>query len=245
MTPAPGNATGPGLGGKERADVYTHYFVGANVTMSRYFGSPEMAERARAMLRSAAMIEFVQAPERLDPGLLAEVQVKVSNVGAGHKLPTGFPEGREVWIDFKVLDARGATLYESGAIRDGRTEPGTRSYKAVLGDPQGNVVDIEVWKADRILSDTRILPKGSALERYTFLVPSGAEGPLTLVAELNYVSFPQELLDQLLGEGALEGEVVLMTSATHTVALGAVGQAQPASAGGVERATTTSGARRE
>jgi len=111
MTPALGFATDPGLGGKERADVSTHYFAGANVTMSRHFGSPEMAERARAMLRSAATIEFLRPPQRLEPGARAEVQVKVSNVGAGHKLPTGFPEGREVWIDFRVLDAHGSTLY--------------------------------------------------------------------------------------------------------------------------------------
>src|SRR6185503_1001932 len=73
-------------------------------------------------------------------------------------------EGREVWIDFKVQDADGAVLFESGAIRDGKTEPGTRSYKAVLCDPENNVVDLEVWKADRLVADTRILPKGHTLE---------------------------------------------------------------------------------
>src|SRR6185503_14217430 len=181
--------------------------------------------------RSAATIEFVQPPARVEAGTPLEVRVRVTNTGAGHKLPTGFPEGREVWIDFKVQDADGAVLFESGAIRDGKTEPGTRSYKAVLCDPANNVVDLEVWKADRLVADTRILPKGNALETYSFALPPGAKGPLTLVADLFYASFSQALLDELLGEGVLKGEVVLMTSARHTLEVGAsVPLAAPAAA---------------
>jgi hypothetical protein len=232
MTPGPGIATSPGLGGKSRPDVYSHFFAGANVTMNKHFGSPEMAERSRQMLRSAATIEFLRAPARLEPGEQAEVEVKVSNVGAGHKLPTGFPEGREVWIDFRVLDADGSVLYESGAVRDGRTEPGTRSFKATLGDSQGNVVDLEVWKADRILSDTRILPNGFAVAGYSFALPADARGPLTLVADLYYASFSQEFLDELLGTGVLQGEVVLMTSARKVVELGPVLAPDPAASVG-------------
>jgi len=231
MKAAPGVATNPGLGGKERSDIATHFFAGANATMDTYFGRPEMAERAREMLRSAATIEFVQPPARVEAGTPLEVRVRVTNTGAGHKLPTGFPEGREVWIDFKVQDADGAVLFESGAIRDGKTEPGTRSYKAVLCDPANNVVDLEVWKADRLVADTRILPKGNALETYSFALPPGAKGPLTLVADLFYASFSQALLDELLGEGVLKGEVVLMTSARHTLEVGAsVPLATPAAA---------------
>lgn len=225
MTPAPGAATNPGLGGKSRPDVYSHYFAGANVTMADHFGSPEAAERGRQMLRAAATIEFVQAPAQLEAGEHARVQLKVTNVGAGHKLPTGFPEGREVWIDFKVLDADGTLLFESGALRDGHTEAGTKSFKAVLGDAQGNVVDLEVWKADRILSDTRLLPKGSALSDYAFNVPAGTKGPLTLVADLFYASFSQHLLDELLGAGTLTSEPTLMTSARLVIGLGEEPQA--------------------
>jgi hypothetical protein len=227
MTPAPGMATDARIGGKERQDVYSHFFAGANATMALHFGLPDVAERARAMLRTAATIEFVKPPSRLEPGTRAEVLVQVTNVGAGHKLPTGFPEGREVWIDLKVQDAAGVILYESGAIRDGRTEPGTRSFKSVLGDPDGHVVDLEVWKADRMLSDTRILPKGHALEDYSFTVPADAKGPLTLTADLKYASFSQEFLDELLGKGVLKSEIVLMTSAALTVELGGALAAGP------------------
>jgi hypothetical protein len=248
MKPGPGIATSPGLGGKPREDLFSHFFAGANVTMDKHFGSPEMAERAREMLRSAATIEFLQAPEHLVPGAQAEVRVKVSNVGAGHKLPTGFPEGREVWIHFKVLAADGTIVYESGAIRDGHTEPGTRSYKAILGDAQGNVVDIEVWNADRLLSDTRILPNGFAIESYSFAVPADVKGPLTLVADLNYASFSQKLLDELLGPGVLPGEITLMTTATRTLGAGTIQAASPVAhpeTGGATTSTPTTGARGE
>lgn len=228
MTPGPGVATDPGLGGKARPDVYSHFFAGANATMAAHFGSSEAAGRARQMLRSAATIEFVQPPTRIEGGTRADVQVKVTNVGAGHKLPTGFPEGREVWIDFKVQDADGTTLFESGALRDGRTEPGTHSFKAMLGDAQGNAVDLEVWMADRILSDTRILPKGSVLADFSFSVPVGAKLPLTLVADLFYASFSQHLLDELLGPGVLVSEATLMASARLVVEKGAEPEASVA-----------------
>jgi hypothetical protein len=33
----------------------------------------------------------------------------------GHKLPTGYPEGRRMWINLKAYSATGALLFESGA----------------------------------------------------------------------------------------------------------------------------------
>ncbi len=114
--------------GKERKHIYSHEFTGGNSTLHQYFDDPESAELAREMLRSAATIEFVEFPETLTAGKLATVKVKVANVGAGHKLPTGFPEGREVWIDFDVKAANQVSVYRSGAVVDGHTEPGTPQF---------------------------------------------------------------------------------------------------------------------
>lgn len=75
------------------------------------------------------------------------IKLKVSNTGAGHKLPTGFPEGREVWVDFTVTDKNGVIVYSLGKVEDGHTEPNTKSFKAILGDKNGDVIDINVWEA--------------------------------------------------------------------------------------------------
>ena len=40
--------------------------------------------------------------------------VKVTN-NTGHKLPSGYPEGRRIWINLQAYDAAGNIIYESGA----------------------------------------------------------------------------------------------------------------------------------
>src|SRR5262249_5475587 len=154
---------------------------------------------AEEMLQSAARMEIF-APSTLVAGALNKVQVRVTNVGAGHKLPTGFPEGREMWIDFRVMDEAGRTLYRLGEGRDGYTETGTKSFKVVLGDKDGKVVDLNPIDADRILFDNRIPAKGYDDTEFAFLVPGDLKGKLHIVADLNYWSFPQGFLDHLMGK---------------------------------------------
>ncbi|PSW14737.1 cytochrome c family protein [Photobacterium sanctipauli] len=221
MTPGPGVNDNPGRSavmGKEREHIYSHEFTGGNSTLHNYFNEPESAELARAMLRSAATIEFIDLPHEVTPGELITIKVKVTNVGAGHKLPTGFPEGREVWVDFMANSAQDATtVYRSGAVVDGHTEPNTRNFKVTLGDSDGNVVDLNVWEVDRILADTRIPPKGYSVVDYTFLVPVDVTGTLSLSATLNYWPFSQMLVDELLGEGKLTVDIVEMTTTSAEV----------------------------
>src|SRR5262249_30686059 len=120
MKPGPGRASPIG---KQRERVYTHYFVGANALVTQLLGSELHADLDERMLRSAANVRII-APGAWNPTRAAAVQVRVTNVGAGHRLPTGFPEGREMWLDFKVIDARNVQVYRLGAIKGGQTEPG-------------------------------------------------------------------------------------------------------------------------
>ncbi len=43
-----------------------------------------------------------------------QIKVKVTNL-TGHKLPTGYPEGRRMWIHLQVRDDANTLIYESGA----------------------------------------------------------------------------------------------------------------------------------
>jgi len=63
-------------------------------------------DRARFMLRNAAKLESFREGDRL--------RVRVTN-NTGHKLPTGYPEGRRMWLNVRFLDASGTLLGESGA----------------------------------------------------------------------------------------------------------------------------------
>ncbi len=49
------------------------------------------------------------------------VQVKVTN-NTGHRIPSGYPDGRRFWISLNVSDAYGATVYESGVYDDVNAE---------------------------------------------------------------------------------------------------------------------------
>jgi hypothetical protein len=204
--------------GKDRDKVYTHYFVGGNALVTRLLGSEMHSEMAEAMLKSAATVQIF-APPSASHARANLVRVRVTNVGAGHKLPTGFPEGREMWLEFKVLDARNSVIYHLGKLKDGKTEPGTKSFKVVLGDHNGDIVDINLLEADRILYDTRIEPRGYEEMSFSFDVPRNAVGPLRVIAELKYWGFSQALLDHLLGAEAPQAHITLMAAETATLAL--------------------------
>ncbi len=221
----PGFAGKAAVMGPERADVASHWFTGANAAVLEYLGEKDAARRARENLAKAAQISFESLPEDLLPGQEVAVRVRVANVGAGHKLPTGFPEGREVWIDFHAVDGAGREFYRLGAVEDGATEPNTRNFKVHLGDKDGKELDIEVWNATQILSDNRILPKGYDICEFIFEVPKDAVGPITLRAELNYWPFSQRLVDYLLGPDSLEVEVTRMDQVAETLPLAGAAQA--------------------
>lgn len=204
--------------GPDRPDVATHFFNGGNVTLLTHFGQAGNAERSRELLKGAGTIEFADVPA-FTPGGQSVVSVKVSNTGAGHKLPTGFPEGRQMWIDFTVSDASGVVVYRSGAVRDGKTEAGTQDYRVHLGDKEGNEVETDIWRVAGILSDTRLLPGGHDVRSFTVAIPAKAEGPFKLEARLNYWPFSQALADELLGAGTMPVEVVTVASADATAAV--------------------------
>ncbi|VFM97500.1 MAG: hypothetical protein BECKG1743D_GA0114223_105534 [Candidatus Kentron sp. G] len=218
MTPGSGVTKNPGKAtyfSKTRDHIFTHFFVGGNVMVPEKLGSPKHAYLAEEMLRGAATIEIRELTPRANvrAGDTVEAVVRVTNVGAGHKLPTGFPEGREMWIDFEVKDGSGKEIYRLGQVKDGRTEPGTKSFKVTMADDAGNIVDLELWNASRIISDTRLMATAFTDTAYRFRVPGDiAEGPLTVSASLNYWSFPQALVDHLLGEGALSVPITIMAS---------------------------------
>ena len=62
--------------------------------------------RARYMLRNAADLSVVQET--------SELKVTVIN-NCGHKLPTGYPEGRRMWINVQFYDDSNSLISESGA----------------------------------------------------------------------------------------------------------------------------------
>jgi hypothetical protein len=61
------------------------------------------ARMAWDRLRNAVTVDL-RAPEHITPGALAELSLTVTNTGAGHDFPTGFPEGRNAWVAVRAYD---------------------------------------------------------------------------------------------------------------------------------------------
>jgi len=100
-----------------RSDLPLHDMTGgstwlAGLLPSLYPGQVNSAAvqsgilRARYMLQNAATMAATQESNQL--------KVTVTNQG-GHKLPTGYPEGRRVWINVKFHDAANQLIVESAA----------------------------------------------------------------------------------------------------------------------------------
>jgi hypothetical protein len=69
----------------------------------------------RDLLLRRALTLTLDAPQHA-AGRLA-IPIVVENVGAGHRVPAGFSQERELWVHVKVTDGAGAIVYESGEIR--------------------------------------------------------------------------------------------------------------------------------
>ncbi len=202
--------------GPEREHIWTHYFVGANAIVTRLLGSDTHADMAIERLQNAADLELIQ-DTAYRKNTLSNFRVKVINSGAGHYLPTGLTEVRQMWLDVKVTDGNGKLLLRSGSIdNDGTIDGNAVMYHTVLGNQKGEEV-LNVAKADRILYDYRIPPKGYVIESYSFYIPDDAVSPLTVEVYLKYRSASQSLADTLLGENAPLIPVIEMVNVTEKI----------------------------
>lgn len=207
----PGKATS---GGPIRENIFTHYFVGGNAMLTGLMGSKKHEELAKERLKAAAKLEIEKVSLINDD---VNLGLRVTNTGAGHKLPTGLTEARLIWIDVDVRDASGKTIFRSGGMdKNGYLDDEAVKYHTVFGDASGAPTE-KVWLAEMIISDNRIPPKGYSLEYYNFTIPDKAKRPVTITARLNYVSASRELSDILFGEGKVVPPVIEMTSANYTL----------------------------
>ncbi|NIA09271.1 MAG: cytochrome c family protein, partial [Nitrospiraceae bacterium] len=207
-------------GGPERDHWYTHYFVGGNAPLPGILGSEKHSELAVERLQSAASLEM-DIPENIAAGEQMSIDVIVTNTGAGHNLPTGLSEARQVWIDVTVMDSTGREIFRSGAIdENGHIDSGAVKFHTVFADADGNPTD-KVWEMASIIEDTRIPPKESVTKAYTFTIPADVRTPITVSASLNYQTASQELIDSLFGVGQVIIPTIEMAKAEQTTGRGA------------------------
>ncbi|MCB9391351.1 MAG: hypothetical protein H6506_01730 [Calditrichaeota bacterium] len=164
--------------GAIRQNMGRHDLTGGNTIVSRWIktlnpGATEnvmldsAVARARRTLALSATLEL--AAEVSDGNVLATVTVTNET---GHKLPSGYPEGRRMWLNVKGFDASNVLLYESGAYDAGtgvlthdaeakiyEIKPGiSPGLAGVVGYPAGPSFHFVL--NDTVYSDNRIPPRG-------------------------------------------------------------------------------------
>jgi len=166
----PKNPGKPCITGPDRDNMFTHEFVGANFTVHALLGYKGHSAIAEKRLKSAAELE-VTVPSSLKTGEMATVFVKVTNVGAGHNLPTSLTEVRQMWLDVKVTDQKGKEIFRSGTLDDkGDIEKSARIFNAYSVDKNGHHT-VKPWEIVRFEYNKTIPPKGSTMEQFSFMVP--------------------------------------------------------------------------
>ncbi len=168
-----------------RNDLAIHDLTGGNAwvpdTLPLIWGNevsvPALAatkQRAIATLRRAATLDLSFPDARA-------LTVRITNE-TGHKLPTGYPEGRRMWLNVKFFDANDAVISESGryAFIDDTLKEVPVRVPTLLHDDQLKVYEVkpglsEAWAAkfglkagpsfhfvlnDTIYKDNRIPPRG-------------------------------------------------------------------------------------
>jgi eukaryotic-like serine/threonine-protein kinase len=86
----------------------------ANETALDPSGVPVGLEARRDQLLRHTFRFAIASPLRV--GSRIEIPLEIQNVGAGHRVPAGFSQEREIWVELVVRDGRGDVVYEVGKI---------------------------------------------------------------------------------------------------------------------------------
>jgi hypothetical protein len=118
------------------------------------------------MARRAARVTLDSPPPAVRPGDLVNLDVRVTNL-TGHKLPTGYAEGRRAWLYVKVTDSRGTLVFEDGTLAPDGTLTATKVYEheAVTEGYSGAGLPADgdhfhFILLNKIVKDNRIPPAG-------------------------------------------------------------------------------------
>ncbi len=167
--------------------VASHWFTGVDLPLSEELTDDALDDasldangvpvglRARRDLLLAHTFRF-SLGDSVRQGSALRIPVTIQNVGAGHRVPAGFSQEREIWVELRVVDARESTVYEVGLLPRPDADLADKRMLAVTTDdtrldgagrPLGmfgaEVIDgpdVPSWAPDPRLGATRTFGRG-------------------------------------------------------------------------------------
>lgn len=181
-----------------RKDLHSHRFVGIDVL--DHDPAPKTRDETEAFLRSSARLTLIV------PAVVASgtdelpVEVEVTNLISGHRLPTGSTFFRQLWLSLEVRDVLGNVLFTTGDQTeegDLRTDDnGLVIFGTQLVDSEGERT-FRPWRAISESIDTTLAPEETRKVQWLVPLPLGMTGPLYVQGSLNFRAFPPKLLRSL------------------------------------------------
>jgi len=164
-------------GAPTRTDLGLHDLTGGNTFLPDilpiWFPELDIAALQDGKLRAIAMLTLAATMDLTGTSVDGQpaVTVRVTNE-TGHKLPSGYPEGRRMWLNVKAFNASEVMVYESGHYDDAtgvlshdedakiyHIEPGISTrLSTIIGMPAGPSFYFPL--SDTVYSDNRIPPRG-------------------------------------------------------------------------------------
>ncbi len=153
MHRAPGE---PAVGGPSRDHVAHHVFQGAH-NPSKLAGAVDVAIYAEK--------------EAVSPGDDLSLDVVLFNAKAGHMIPTGSTEERQVWLNVEAIDAAGGRHHIPVTLKGFTGEEYTVTSHELSYQAIGEIMEIEGFKG--LSRDGDDLPEGDRIFRRPFFDPKG------------------------------------------------------------------------
>jgi hypothetical protein len=190
--------------------IYPHLFVGGNANADTLAKGKQHARMAEKRLKGAARLEL-EVPESVNAGKTLSFDVLVHNVAAGHNIPTGVTELRQMWVDVRVLDAKGNELFHSGNLDEkGDLRSGAIRFGAEAVDKDGKPT-YKLWEMTKFLWKRTIPPKSSSRDTVKVKLPAGLKGNVTINARLLYRSVSPAVVKEFMKDKAFTPKIVEMT----------------------------------
>lgn len=177
-------------GGEVYPDLPLHAIVGGNdfaVHAVRVLNpnlpigreAAQVTEWVKENLHRAAELEIRSTAVDVSAGAPWAVDVRVTNK-TGHKLPTGYPEGRRIYLEISLqLDGSAPVILSGGWDQESGNlipDPQLRTYETEHGRVENGVGvrTRHLILMNQVMNDTRIPPEGF-VPQHEDMIPSGRD----------------------------------------------------------------------
>jgi hypothetical protein len=191
-----------------------HMTVGTAPERERLFNHRFPGMHTAKQLAGAVTLTIETEPRSCSPGQPLTIAVLLTNATAGHRLPTGSADLRQMWLTLEAdlgkkvvpisataaagsdgFDVAGKGRFD-GEILGADIPAGSRLYRTVFLDALDHQT-LRSYDATRMVFDNRLDPLETRRETYRFVVPASASGEIVVRARVNYLAYPSSFAARL------------------------------------------------